>query len=300
MSLAPVLLFTYNRPAHTRQTLEALLNNKLCKDSELFVFSDGYKNDSDKVNVLRVREIIHSVDGFKAVHIEENIQNRGLARNIIRGVSRIVNEYGKVIVLEDDLVTSPYFLTFINEVLEQFEDDEKIGHVHGFCYPGLDLPDAFLIKWAGSWGWGTWKRAWDLFNPDGTELLFELHRRKLTRAFDFNGGYPYTRMLRRQIGGMNDSWAIRWYASLFLKDMLSVNAGKSLVQNIGFDGSGTHSGSQEIYTTTVCKRKIDIRVSAVEENKAARRALERYYRKTSGFWAKARRRINRILRTKQG
>ena len=297
MALAPILLFTYNRPAHTRQTLEALLNNKLCSESELYIFSDGYKNESDKAGVLEVRKIIHSLRGFKNIHIEENAENLGLAQNIIRGVTRLVNEYGKVIVLEDDLITSPFFLTFMNEALDKFEDEEKIGHVHGFCYPHLTLPESFLIKWTGSWGWATWKRAWKHFNPDGKQLLGELERRKLTNTFDFNGSYPYTRMLRRQINGVNNSWAIRWNASLFLADMLSVNAGKSLVQNIGFDGSGTHSGSQEIYSTPLFHRKLDIVIPKMEENNVARQAFERYYKKTNGFWAKVSRRINRFFRT---
>ncbi len=299
MQPAPLLLFTYNRPAHTRQTLEALLNNKLSRESELFIFSDGYKNDSDKKDVLKVRELIHSIDGFKEIHIVENAHNLGLAKNIIEGVTQVVNEYGKVIVLEDDLVTSPYFLTFMNEALNKFENEDKIGHVHGFCFPlAEELPDAFLIKWTGSWGWGTWKRAWQQFNPDGKALLDEIKRRKLTKSFDFNGNYPYTRMLQKQVNGINDSWAIRWNASLFLNDMLSVNAGKSLVKNIGFDGSGRHSGKDEIYITDLHNRKLNVDISQIRENRLARQAFERYYGKTNSFWAKAKRRINRYLRMK--
>ncbi len=299
MQPAPLLLFTYNRPAHTRQTLEALLNNKLSRESELFIFSDGYKNDSDKKDVLKVRELIHSIDGFKEIHIVENAHNLGLAKNIIEGVTQVVNEYGKVIVLEDDLVTSPYFLTFMNEALDKFENEDKIGHVHGFCFPlAEELPDAFLIKWTGSWGWGTWKRAWQQFNPDGKALLDEIKRRKLTKSFDFNGNYPYTRMLQKQVNGINDSWAIRWNASLFLNDMLSVNAGKSLVKNIGFDGSGRHSGKDEIYITDLHNRKLNVDISQIRENRLARQAFERYYGKTNSFWAKAKRRINRYLRMK--
>lgn len=299
MQLAPILLFTYNRPAHTRQTLEALLNNNLSAESELFVFSDGYKNDADKASVLKVREIIRSVDGgFKQVHIVENAHNAGLAKNIITGVTEIVEKYGKVIVLEDDIVTSPWFLTFMNESLDTFENEEKIGHVHAYCFPLPDLPDAFLIKWTGSWGWGTWKRAWQHFNPDGKALLDEIQRRKLSKSFDFNGNYPFTRMLKRQISGMNDSWAIRWNASLFLNDQLSLNAGKSLVRNIGFDGSGIHSGKDNIYVTTLYNKKLDIAIPRIEENRNARKAFAAYYGRTNSIWVKLKRRINRYLRTR--
>lgn len=298
MSLAPVLLFTYNRPSHTRQTLEALMNNELCSETELYIYSDGYKSKSDKNEVLKVRKLIHSIDGLKKIHIVENPHNIGLAKNIIEGVTRIVNEYGKVIVLEDDLITAPQFLSFMNEALERFENEEKIGHIHGFCYPIKGLPEAFLIKWIGSWGWATWKRAWQIFNPDGQELLNEIKRRKLSKQFDFNGKYPYTRMLKRQVNGENDSWAIRWNATLFLNDMLSLNAGKSLVQNIGFDGSGIHSGSDEIYSTDLFKGKLNIEIPEIIENKSARKAFEKYYGLTNSFGAKAKRRINRFLRSR--
>jgi hypothetical protein len=291
--LAPITLFTYNRPSHTRRTLEALLNNKLCAESELFIFSDGYKNDSDKNDVSEVREIIHSIDGFKQIYVIENERNTGLAENVMNGVSQVVNKYGKVIVLEDDLITSPYFLTFMNEALAKFENEEQIGHIQGYCFPVPNLPDAFLIKWTGSWGWATWKRAWEKFNPNGQQLLDELKLRKLTKTFDFNGNYPFTRMLQRQINGENNSWAIRWNASLFLNDMLSVNAGKSLVKNIGFDGSGVHSGKDDIWATKLYDEKLNINViGGICENKDARKAFEGYYGRVNGFWAKVKRRLN--------
>lgn len=298
MALAPILLFTYNRPSHTRQTLEALLNNHLCRESELFIFSDGYKDDSDKKEVSKVRQLIHSIDGFKQIHIIENEYNLGLAKNIVEGVTQVINEYGKVIVVEDDLVTSPWFLTFMNEALTKFENEENIGHVHGYCFAIPDLPEAFLIKWTGSWGWATWKRAWGKFNPDGRALLEEIRRRRLTRTFDFNGKYPFTRLLQRQVRGENDSWAIRWNASLFLNNMLSVNAGKSLVKNIGFDGSGVHCGTQDVYITPLHYEKLNIPIVKIEENRAARKAFEKYYIKTDSFWAKAKRRMRRYLRTR--
>ncbi len=298
MSLAPILLFTYNRPAHTSQTLEALLNNKLSNESELFIFSDGYKNNEDKKDVLKVRELIHSIEGFNKIHIVEHTQNYGLAKNIIQGVTHLVDTFGKVIVLEDDLVTSPWFLTFMNEALDKYEADERIGHIHGFCYPVDNLPDAFLIKWVGSWGWATWKRSWQLFNPDGKILLKELQRRNLSRKFDFNGKYPYTKMLQRQVNGVNDSWAIRWNATLFLNNLLSVNAGKSLVQNIGFDGTGIHSGKDKIHNISLYKNELNIDIPTIRENKAARKAFEKYYNKTNSLFAKAKRRIKRYLRSR--
>ncbi len=296
MSLSPILLFVYNRPEHTRLTLEALKKNHLSDSSSLYIFSDGYRNETDREEVMKVRELIHSVEGFAAIHIEEKSENVGLARNIIEGVTGVVNEHEKVIVLEDDLITSPYFLTFMNNVLDRYEQEEKIAHVQGFCFPLQGLPDAFLIKWTGSWGWATWKRAWDLFNPDGEALLTEIMKKKLNREFDFNGNYPFTRMLRRQVNGENDSWAIRWNASLFLNNRLSVNAGKSLVQNIGFDGSGRHSGRDEIYTTPLHMSALSSEIPRIEENMIARKAFEKYYRRTNSHLAKAVRRVKRLFK----
>lgn len=297
MDLAPILLFTYNRPSHTSFTLEALLNNKLSKESELFIFSDGYKNNEDKKDVLEVRKLIHSINGFKKIHIIEHPQNYGLATNIINGVTEIIDKYSKVIVLEDDLVTSPWFITFMNEALEKFKDENKIGHIHAFSYPIENLPEAFLIKWVGSWGWATWKRSWQHFNSDGEELLRKINERNLSREFDFKGKYPYTRMLRRQVNGENDSWAIRWNASLFLKDMLSVNAGRSMVQNIGCDGSGVHSGVDEIHTVNLYKNQLNIDISNISENKSVREVFAKYYGKTNSKYAKAKRMINRYFRS---
>ena len=298
MSLAPILLFTYNRPLHTRKTLEALLSNKLCGESELFVFSDGYKNEDDKKDVLKVRELIHSISGFKEIHIVENDHNLGLAKNIIEGVTRIVNQYGKVIVLEDDLITSPYFITFMNESLDKFENEERIGHIHGYFFPIPQLPEVFLVKWTGSWGWATWKRAWEYFNPDGQALLNELKQRNLTKEFDFDGNYHYTRMLQRQVNGENNSWAIRWNASLFLNNILSLNAGKSLVKNIGFDGSGIHCGKEEVFSTDLYMKKLSIDIPLIEENRLARKEIAKYYGKTNSILAKLKRRINRYLKIK--
>ena len=236
MMLAPILLFVYNRPAHAKRAIEALLHNTLAAESELFIYSDAARSPEDCKSVNEVRSFIHSVNGFKKVHIIEREKNYGLARSIIDGVTTQVNAYGRTIVLEDDLVTAPYFLQFMNSALEMYKDEPRIGHIQACDFTqDPSLPDTFLIKWTGSWGWATWDRAWKYFNPDGKALLNELEKRKLTYTFDFNGKYGYTRMLRRQTEGKNNSWAIRWNASLFLKDILSLNVGKSLIQNNGFD-----------------------------------------------------------------
>lgn len=296
--LAPILLFVYNRPEHLKRTVESLVKNPLADESELFVFSDAPKTDADKENVDYVRRYVHAIEGFKNVTVIERSENWGLARGIIDGVTRLVNKYGRVIVLEDDLVVAPYFLQFMNDALEMYKDEPKVGHIQACDFTkDTSLPETFLIKWTGSWGWATWDRAWKNFNPDGKVLLKELEDRGLTYKFDFNGKYGYTRMLRRQIEGKNNSWAIRWNASLFLKDILSLNVGRSLVQNEGFDGSGTNCGGGGLYDSNLSQVPVMLKkILPIQENKRARLAYVRYYARTNSFWAKAIRRIKRTLK----
>lgn len=294
---APIVLFVYNRPWHTRQTLEALRANTLAQESCLYIYADAARSDADVAAVNEVREVIGAIDGFKEVTIVKRTENWGLARNIIDGVTTLVDRYGCVIVLEDDLITAPHFLQFMNDALETYRDEPRVGHIQACDFTqDASLPDTFLIKFTGSWGWATWKRAWKYFNPNGKALLDEMQRRRLTRVFDFNGAYGFTRMLRRQIEGKNNSWAIRWNASLFVNDLLSLNVGRSLVRNIGFDGSGTHCGDDKLYDSQLWMEPLKVeRITPVEENLKARRAFERYYRRTNSFWAKAMRRIKRML-----
>ena len=298
MSYAPILLFVYNRPEHTRRCIQSLLKNSLASESYLFIYADGAKDSTQQEAVNEVRNYIRTIQGFKQTTLMERSENWGLARNIIDGVTTQVNRYGKVIVLEDDLVVAPYFLQFMNDALEVYKDEPKVGHIQACDFTqDSSLPSTFLIKWTGSWGWATWDRAWKYFNPNGKELLQELEERKLTRVFDFNGKYGFTRMLRRQIEGKNNSWAIRWNASLFLKDILSLNVGRSLVQNEGFDGSGTNCGGGGLYASHLYLQPLPvIPISPIEENKEARQAFVRYYARTNSFWAKAIRRIKRTLK----
>ena len=298
MKLAPIILFVYNRKDHTERLIRSLLANKLANESELIIYSDGAKIEQEAPLVEEVRTYIQTIQGFQKVSIVEQKQNKGLAQSVIDGVSQVINTYGKVIVLEDDLVLAPYFLSFMNEALDKYETEHRVGHIQGCDFTNsTELPYTFLIKWTGSWGWATWKRAWDYFNPKGAELLSELKRKKLNKRFDFDGAYTFTRMLERQVKGENDSWAIRWNASLFLKDMLSLNVGRSLVQNKGFDGSGTHCGGGDLYGSNLWLSALPVeKIEPIEENLKARTIFRQYYKRTQGFWAKVKRRIKRTLK----
>ena len=295
---APILLFVYNRPEHLKKLIASLQANAEAAQSMLFIYTDAARNKADEEQVNKVREVIRHIDGFASIEVIERATNWGLARNIIGGVTEQIRRYGRVIVLEDDLVVAPYFLRFMNDALEAYKDEPQVGHIQACDFTqDASLPDTFLIKFTGSWGWATWERAWQHFNPDGQALLNELENRRLTRRFDFNGNYRFTRMLRRQVQGKNNSWAIRWNASLFLKDILSLNVGRSLVQNNGFDGSGTHCGGGNLYSSQLWMQPLPVeKITPICENEAARAAFARYYHRTNGFWAKVIRRIKRTLK----
>lgn len=296
---APIVLFAYNRPLHTRMCVESLLANPEAADSKLFVFSDGWKDEADRPRVEQVRGLAKGIRGFAAVEVREASENRGLANSVIAGVSEVVSRHGRVIVVEDDLVVSPHFLEFMNRALDLFENDERVGNVHGHLFRMRGLPDTFLISHADSWGWATWKRAWAKFEPDGSKLLAALRGRGLVGTFNFEGAYPFSRMLERQIAGKNNSWAIRWKASLLLSGMLAVNAGKSLVANNGFDETGTNCGGGELFPTDLYTGRVEcFRPDSIEECPLARRKFERMYRfcnsKPHKAWVMARYQISKI------
>ena len=271
--LSPIVLFVYNRPLHTEQTIEALKKNELADKSDLFIYSDGPKVENDE-NVLKVREYIKTIDGFKSVTIIERDHNLGLAGSIISGVTEIVNKYGKVIVLEDDLVTSEFFLKFMNDALNHYENVEKVVCVSGFV-PEIDmLPETFFLKGADCWGWGTWKRGWILFEKNGEVLLSGLKEKKMLREFDINGQSPRSAMLRDQISGKVDSWAIRWLASAYLNEKFCLYPGKTLINNIGLDGSGVNSRTVEECIPGVTGNPVKVEKIIVEECRYAKKKIE--------------------------
>lgn len=280
-NLAPIVLFTYNRRWHTEQTINALLKNNLSSESHIFIYSDAAKNNDALASVNEVREYLKTITGFKKVSIIKRERNWGLANSIIDGVTNIVNEYGRIIVLEDDLVTSPYFLTYMNEALDLYANDDHVISVHGYVYPIEDiLPETFFLPGADCWGWATWKRGWGFFKSDGQYLLDELERRKLLRDFDFNGSYPYSKMLKSQIKGTNDSWAVRWYASAFLAEKLTLYPGRSLIHNIGNDNSGTHCGGTNSFDANLTETQINLGNIKVEPSQIGKQAFVEFFKKS--------------------
>lgn len=276
MNLAPVVIFVYNRVNTILKTLKYLKRDLLSKDSDLIIYSDGPKNYEDIIKINKVRDIIKKINGFKSLTIYESKENKGLAKSIINGVTETLKKYKKIIVLEDDLIISPYFLQYMNDALNLYENEENVISIHGFIYPvSKKLPDTFFIKGADCWGWATWQRGWDLFESDGKKLLKELEEKNLTFEFDFNGSYPYTEMLIDQINGKNNSWAIRWYASAFLRNKLTLYPGKNLVGNIGME-CGTHCKTSK-NITKIYKKRVKIVKIPIEENLEVKKVIIDYF-----------------------
>lgn len=279
---APIALFTYCRPWHTQKTVEALLANHESSETDLYIFSDAPKNEKAIEGVLNTRKYIHTITGFKNVHIIEREKNWGLANSLIDGISKIVNEYGKVIVVEDDIVASPFFLQYMNEGLELYKNDNKVASIHAYVYPTQKkLPETFFIQGADCWGWATWKRAWDIFNSNSQELLDEIVQKKLQRKFDFDYTYPYVDMLKDQINGKVNSWAIRWYASAFLKDMYTLYPGQAMAKQIGMDGVGaTHSGKTDIYNVELRMTPISLKqIHDIKNSPEGYEAFKSFFKK---------------------
>uniref|UniRef100_Q3AST3 Sugar transferase n=1 Tax=Chlorobium chlorochromatii (strain CaD3) TaxID=340177 RepID=Q3AST3_CHLCH len=283
MMLAPVALFVYARPDHTRKTVEALQKNELAKETDLIIFSDAARIPDKESVVNEVRAYLATISGFRSVTIHHRPYNFGLAKSIIEGVTQVLSEHERIIVLEDDMVTSPYFFSYMNDALKLFANDDRVISIHGYVYPvKQQLPEAFFLRGADCWGWATWRRGWVLFNRDGQVLLDELKQCKLTREFDFNGSYPYTKMLEAQIKGQNDSWAIRWYASAFLANKLTLYPGRSLVHNIGNDSSGTHCGNDTTHDVDLSSMPINITNIDVLPSIEVRQVFESFFAKSKG------------------
>lgn len=288
MPSSPVALFVYNRPWHARQTIESLRKNLLAAETDVIIFSDGPKTEVDARSVEEVRDYLCTVEGFRSVTRRESPVNKGLAKSIIEGVTEVLCDHESIIVIEDDMITSPYFLSYMNQGLILYEHDEEVVSIHGYVYPvKAKLPESFFLRGADCWGWATWRRGWALFEPDGRVLLEELKAKGLTDEFDYENTYPFTKMLAHQIAGLNDSWAIRWQASAFLKDRLTLYPGASMVRNIGFDNSGTHSGVQDkVFDVEVNREPVKLEKIALTEMPEARKAFSHFFKSTKPSLAK--------------
>lgn len=286
---APIIVFAYKRVHHLRRTIESLRSNPLARDSHLVISCDGPKGLADNQLVAAVQTYAGTVEGFASLTVQTRTANLGLATSVVSGVTEMLTRHKNVIVLEDDLVLSRHFLEYMNDALALYEGDKRVASIHGYTYPTSEtLPETFFLLGADCWGWATWARAWSHFNPDGTALRRALEERSLLRAFDFDGAYPYSKMLDEQIAGRNDSWAVRWHASCFLDELLTLYPGRSLVHNIGNDASGTHSGATDAFAQSVSQEPVIVRRQPLEPSADAQQAFKRYLSRERSLWGRLR------------
>jgi len=300
MNLSPIVFFVYNRPYHTILSLEKLLENNLAKYSDLIIFSDAAKNRSEKVKVILVRKIIHNISGFRSKKIFYRKKNFGLAKNFINGISLVFKKHKRVIVLEDDNVTSPYFLQYMNDALDIYKKDYKVASISGYSYPIENKSKKYyFLRLADSWGWATWKRSWNLYEKNGNKILKNLKKNNLVSEFNFENTFNFFKMLENFCLKKNNSWSIRWYGSMFLKKKLTLFPPESYVDNIGMDQSGIHSIKTNIYKSKIIKKYKKIKRIPVEESKYHFHKMKFFFTKINKkniFLNKIKKKINSIIK----
>jgi hypothetical protein len=260
MELAPIVLFVYNRPEHIRRTVESLLKNTLAAKSALYIFSDGPKNERDEQKVTTVRDYIKKLKGFGKIEIVFRDKNFGLANSVISGVTEVFGHYNEVIVLEDDIISSPSFLNFMNKALAFYQDNKSIYSLSGYPYP-IKIPntyseDVFISYRASSWGWASWKDRWEKVDWQVKDFNNFISDKNVQKLFE-RGGEDLIPMLKAQMRGKIDSWAIRWSYAHFKNDAYCLYPAVPLCKNIGTDKSGTHSSSS---------KKLDVNLDDIKAN----------------------------------
>lgn len=254
MSLAPVVLFVFNRPGHTRRTIDSLKRNLLASSSELFVFSDGPRGPEDESDVQAARASVEHVEGFKSVTIFQQAVNRGLAESVIEGVSDVIRQFGSAIVVEDDLQFSPYFLSYMNEALARYSQDERIFSIGGYS-PPLQMPegyveDSYLSYRCCTWGWATWRDRWEKVDWKVADFDRLCMDQNMIDRFN-RGGDDMFQILRQQMAGKISSWGIRWDYAHFKNDAYCFRPTFSIVGNTGNDGTGIHCGATDKFDVSI-------------------------------------------------
>ena len=296
--LAPVIVFSYNRPEHLRKTLDALSHNDLASESVLFVFCDGAKENADEEQLELIdtnRQVAKSISGFKDVHVVERAHNLGLANNIIGAVTEVVNKYEKVITLEDDVITSRGFLKYMNDALDVYEQDEHVMHISAYMYPHKGhLPNTFFfeVPYPGG-GWATWKRAWDHFSNDINDLYSYWSQR--WKEFNKYGGNYLQKQLEANKSGSLYTWFIKWHAVVLREGGLTLYPHTSLTNNIGFDGTGSNCSTMTKFDILSPAEYVPVNRTIIKENKRAARIIYHFY---SGYWYSKRYRQQLIARIK--
>jgi len=278
-----IALFVYNRLEHTKNTINALKRNDV-SNVTLYVFSDGFKNSDDEKSVNQLRLYLKNIEGFSKVIVTESNENKGLAKSIISGVTSVLKKHETVIVLEDDLVVSPYFVDYMRNGLLKYKDDRQVMSIAGYSYPIFsetleDKSDTYFLKLTTSWGWGTWKDSWDFFEKDVDKIVQNFSKDEI-KEFNINNSENYWKQVLLNKSKVIDTWAIFWYAAVYKNNGLTLFPKVSMVDNTGHDGSGTNCGATNRYDVRLNDSAIKFYEENIKENKYARNQLEQYFKDT--------------------
>ncbi|NTW43170.1 MAG: glycosyltransferase [Anaerolineaceae bacterium] len=276
--LAPIALFVYARPDHTRRVVEALQKNSLAEETDVIVFSDAAKLPEKEKSVAAVRDYIAEIKGFKSLTVHHRPHNYGLAKSIMEGVTDVISNYGSIIVVEDDIVTAPDFLRFMNDALDRYRHEPKVWHISGWNYPidPAGLGNAFFYRLMNCWGWATWADRWKDFEKNPARLISEWDKETIKR-FNLDGGHCFWEQVKANASGKINTWAIFWYATIFLHNGLCLNPTVSYVQNIGTDGSGENCGRSDFFLANHDAVEVSIFPDVVEESSIAIDRICRFY-----------------------
>lgn len=239
---APVVIFGYRRPRHLEKVLQALSDQDFVREALCIFYLDGPRNAGEQAEVDQVRVVARRNWGFRQVEIRASEKNQGLVRSITRGVTEVARDHGAAIVLEDDIVPRPGFLSFMNEALEKYRNSPQVMQISAYAYPVEPRPQHHsLLPLTSCWGWATWRRSWNQYGWDRQAAMADLANPDFVRKFDLGGAYPYSRLLQDVVAGKSDSWGVIWYWNVFRAEGLTLFPAHSLVDNIGWDGTGEHA-----------------------------------------------------------
>lgn len=279
--MSPICLFVYKRFKTTKLMIESLLQCPECAESELYVFMDEARNDDEAEQVEKVRELFVDLRGFKTIHAYPARMNKGMAKSIIDGVTTVLNEHDSVIVIEDDLVVSPDFLTFMNSAIEAYRDRSDIWSISGYTPDIEELKNrpsqgVFLVPRAQCWGWATWSDRWETVDWEVSDYNRLVNSRKLREEFN-KGGDDLFRTLEMERRERIESWAVRWAYSASKQNKWTVNPMLSKVQNIGLKSSQSHVGWHDERHNVELKGNSTVIDPAVQPDEALMQAFKKHH-----------------------
>ena len=272
-----IVVFAFTRPDHLEALLGSLAQNEEFADVPVSVRIDGPRNSDEVALVNAVAEVAARHVG--EANVVRSVVNRGLRESIVGGVSDTLARYEQVIVLEDDLVVSRYFLRFMFDGLAVYASNSRVASIHGYRLPGAPFGGNIFLRGADCWGWATWRDSWSEYRDDAGELLDELMRSEMTFDYTFGGYSPHLKLLAAASSGSSDSWAIRWHTSAYLRNKLTLYPEFSLVKNQGHDGSGTNTPAMSAYDVAISDRPLSVKQIPVSVSAVGWKAYSKFYRK---------------------